>query len=230
MGKAKSSLFQTSVTSNRVNTTVATHLFTPSVPNTMRLLSLAVFLAGAGAVAALNCWPVGPKGHLVGRSTDRKVTEFYHFEKWRKMDGHPMLTRVNSTNDVFQFHECELPSLHFKKGGQIRSAQHPELCVTPGTVHILKDAEHEEYSTYPQDADDRITLQPCANEHNLVLRKQWFSTFKMPEGCAVQVTQQGWKTDGNSDMVVLSENGVALGANAHTDKTLHMYVASDECL
>lgn len=183
-------------------------------------------LCGMSMAHQLGCSPEGKPGHLFGADVNGKDLEVYQFSDERKVNGHLGLVRAKNTSQTFQFYRCAAPFGKYKSGGQIRSVQNKTLCVTPGAVNIY----HTNFTStqYPEDADPRISLQPCATSHSLELRKQWFSNSATPKKCIEQMTLQGWKTDAPSDTIVMSENGVVLGTHVMNSTIQELFLGPSD--
>lgn len=183
-------------------------------------------LAGAASVMAtgFSCKAVGVAGNLVSLDFFHRDSQLLEFTHDRTVDGHPALASTNHTKQLFQFYGCSSPSKHYKKGGQVRSLTNTSLCLTPGSVYVPSD-KMGDATLYPENADNRISLQPCETEHSLQLRKQWFMETETNKAGLVQVSQQGWRTDSTSDTLILTNDGVAL--TSHPDKHTepkHLYI------
>ncbi|WFD07906.1 hypothetical protein MVES1_003275, partial [Malassezia vespertilionis] len=189
----------------------------------MKWIAIVGVLSAAGLAVArdLNCWPDSDALYLFGSSPNAKQHELFMFSSHHKIDGHRGLIKTNDTRQEFVFYQCSVASSKYKNGGQIRSKTNPSMCVTPGAVHREVNGELEQY---PADVDDRISLQPCATDHNLLLRKQWFTKNASPKSCIFQVTHHGWSTDAPSDVIVMSENGVALGSDVNPGTVQSMFL------
>lgn len=198
-------------------------------PITMKWSSIVLALAMASAAMARewNCKPYMTPGTLLSKSIVANRTETFEISRTKKVDGHPALVKVDSTDQTFQFYECDPPSPNYKQGGQIRSASNTSLCLSPGDLYRY-NYHVGNFTKYPEDADERISLEPCATVHSLTMRRQWFMVTETENKCLSRVSQQGWKTDGTSDVVVLSENGVALGSNIYDKKESFLYLSSNE--
>lgn len=187
-------------------------------------LFLVLFVLNS-SVFGLTCKPSGPAGNLVSLSFSGNHSEVYEVSHSKKVNGYPALVKAEETNQVFQFYECDPPTSKYKRGGQVRSVLNTSMCITPGAVYRFS-VENRNFSKYPEDADDRISLQPCAHEHGLTMRLQWFMGSETEKNCAWQISQQGWKTDQASDEVVLSENGVALDNQEKLKKSSLIYISA----
>ena len=176
-------------------------------------------------VFGLSCKPAGPAGILMSVSFSGNHTEVYEVSDTKKVNGHPALVKAKETEQVFQFYECNAPTSKYKTGGQIRSVLNDSMCITPGAVYRFNTGI-QNFTKYPEHADDRISLQPCAQVHSLTMRLQWFMGTETENSCAWQISQQGWKTDLASDEVVLSENGVALDVRERSKKKSLIYIAT----
>ncbi|KAL4403164.1 hypothetical protein ACI68E_000948 [Malassezia pachydermatis] len=188
---------------------------------------LALAMASAAMAREWNCKPYMTPGTLLSKSIVANRTETFEISRTKKVDGHPALVKVDSTDQTFQFYECDPPSPNYKQGGQIRSASNTSLCLSPGDLYRY-NYHVGNFTKYPEDADERISLEPCATVHSLTMRRQWFMVTETENKCLSRVSQQGWKTDGTSDVVVLSENGVALGSNIYDKKESFLYLSSNE--
>lgn len=184
-------------------------------------------MASAAMAREWNCKPYMTPGTLLSKSIVANRTETFEISRTKKVDGHPALVKVDSTDQTFQFYECDPPSPNYKQGGQIRSASNTSLCLSPGDLYRY-NYHVGNFTKYPEDADERISLEPCATVHSLTMRRQWFMVTETENKCLSRVSQQGWKTDGTSDVVVLSENGVALGSNIYDKKESFLYLSSNE--
>lgn len=184
-----------------------------------------VLLILNSTVWALSCKPAGPAGLLVSLSLIGNHSEIYEVSDSKEVNGYPALVKTKDTNQTFQFYECDAPTSKYKNGGQIRSVLNNSMCITPGAVHRF-NVQKGNYSKYPEDVDDRISLQPCAHVHGLDMRLQWFMGSETTKNCVWQISQQGWKTDLASDEVVLSENGVALDIQEPLKKRSLIYIAA----
>lgn len=184
--------------------------------------AFALTFIGAATAHRFACQPDGAPGYLFGASVNDTSMELYKFTSSKQIDGHHGMVKTDSTSQKFQFYRCSIPFGKYKSGGQIRSAHDPSMCVTPGVVHRF-DSDHN-VSEYPPDADCRISLQPCAEEHSLELRKQWFASSATSKECVSQISQQGWKSDLPSDAIAMSENGVALGSRGQHGTIHKLYL------
>lgn len=185
-------------------------------------------LAGAaGAMATgLSCKAVGVAGNLVSLDFHNHDSQLLEFSHNKMVDGHPALVSTKHTKQLFQFYSCGSPSKHYKKGGQVRSLSNTSLCLTPGTVYLPSD-KMGDASPYPENADNRISLQPCGSEHSLQLRKQWFMETETNKEGLMQITQQGWRSDSTSDTLIITDDGVAI--TSHPDKHTepkHLHIRS----
>lgn len=190
------------------------------------ILFCAVLLLNS-TVYGLSCKPAGPAGNLVSLSFSGNHSEVYEVSGSKKVNGHPALVKTKETSQVFQFYECSAPTSKYKKGGQVRSILNDTMCITPGALYRYNNGS-QNFTKYPEDADDRISLQPCAQEHSLTMRLQWFMGTETEKNCVWQISQQGWKTDLASDEVVFSENGVALDVQEQLKKKSLIYIATKQ--
>ena len=135
------------------------------------------------------------------------------FDPNDKKDGHAKLKAVDSTSHKFQFFHCQAPSDKYngEQGskypnlyGQLRSVAHPDMCATAG--HVLVKTGKSKSEEYPPNSDGTVTLQPCATEHNLQLRLQWFGIATEPDRLPPLLWVQGWKTDVSEDAFVVGDD------------------------
>lgn len=187
------------------------------------LLTLWIICISQCIAARLSCKPQGVAGSLVGIHISGNTSEHFEVSNSKEVNGYPALIKVDKTDQMFQFFQCEPPSKKYKAGGQLRSLKNTSMCLTPGQVQRY-DHDSGNYSPYPQDVDDRISLQPCMDTHSLLLRKQWFMETETEYGCRMRVTQQGWRTDGTSDTIIMSENGVAIGRGDSSRNEVKMFL------
>lgn len=160
--------------------------------------------------------------HLFGAMVNGTDTELYEFSHKKQVNGHDALVRAVNATQKFQFFRCNVPYGKYKSGGQVRSAANHSMCVTPGAVYRWNS--NLTATQYPAEADARISLQPCATEHSLHLRKQWFAKTATPKNCISQLSLQGWRSDAPSDAVIMSENGVALGSRTLNSTIYELYL------
>ena len=136
------------------------------------------------------------------------------FDPNDKKDGHAKLKAVKSTPHKFKFFHCQAPSDKYasQEGdtqypalyGQLRSVAHPDMCATAG--HVLKKTGKSKSEEYPPNSDGTITLQPCATEHNLQLRLQWFGIATEPDKLPPMLWVQGWKSDISEDAFLVGND------------------------
>ena len=135
------------------------------------------------------------------------------FDPNDKKDGHAKLKAVDSTSHKFQFFHCQAPSDKYngEQGskypnlyGQLRSVAHPDMCATAG--HVLVKTGKSKSEEYPPNSDGTVTLQPCATEHNLQLRLQWFGIATEPDKLPPMLWVQGWKSDISEDAFLVGDD------------------------
>ncbi|WFD17249.1 hypothetical protein MARU1_003297 [Malassezia arunalokei] len=180
-----------------------------------KLISFALVGAASAMASGLSCKAYGVAGNLVSLDFFHHDSQLLEFTLDKTVDGHPALASTQHSKQLFQFFSCNSPSKHYKKGGQVRSLMNTSLCLTPGTVYLPSD-KMGDAMPYPENADNRISLQPCESEHSLQLRKQWFMETETNKAGLVQVSQQGWRSDSTSDTLIITDDGVAL--TSHPDK------------
>lgn len=191
----------------------------------LRVVLLA-FLSSV-SVHALSCHPQGDAGYLTSVDLHGRHNTTYGFSSKSPLRGHPRLMSMPDTNQTFQFYACKPPSAHYKPGGQIRSTSNSSMCLTPGVVYRYQLGDRN-VTQYPPHADARITLQPCADEANLELRKQWFMATNTNYKCVSHISQQGWSSDGAGDIVRSSDAGVSLGTHYFDESESFFYLVSSK--
>ena len=179
-----------------------------------KLISFALAGAASAMASGLSCKAYGVAGNLVSLDFFHHDSQLLEFTHDKTVDGHPALAPTQHSKQLFQFCSRNSPSKHNKTGGQVRSRTNTSLCLTPGTVYLPSDKMGDAVP-YPDNADNRISLQPCESEHSLQLRKQWFMETETNRAGLVQVSQQGWRSDSTSDTLIITDDGVALTSHPH---------------
>lgn len=168
--------------------------------------------------SSLICKKYGGPSGILGVSDSGKDghdEQHFAFKPDQRHDGYAMLGAVDSTTQEFQFFKCDPPTGKYAEStpnkvyGQLRSTKHPDMCVTSGNVQIVTGSSGGWVDTksYPTD-DGTITLQPCATDHNLALRLQWFSQTRKPN-CPDALAFEGWKSD-YEGTAIKDNNGATL--------------------
>ena len=176
-------------------------------------LVIAASVANALALPSLeldsSCKPVGPAAKFQGFQEGGQP-HFYEARHDVATDNFPTLVLASdTTSQHFQFFSCGNTQRDSERAhvGQLRSVEHPNLCVTSG--YAISQGTDGTF-TYTPNANTPITLRPCNG------KDVRFQTMRLTESakCPPALSFVGAASDDVLEEVMTDDNNAAFFTNS----------------